>query len=190
LLGRGLVDHRLDFLIEQPHDLGRRAARRENAEPRAHLPARQAGFRRRRHIGKMGEALLRARSERLELARLQVRLRRAEGHRHYLHAAGEKIRQRAADAFVRHMNEAQSGDAGEELHREMRRAAEAGRAVIDLARLRLGVGNELAQVLRRHGCRHDQDVRDLGDIEHRHQIGHHVEAQSALEEGFHHQPAA
>src|SRR5439155_15189490 len=38
-----LVEHLLHLRVQKPHDRGRRAARREDAEPCAHLPARQAG---------------------------------------------------------------------------------------------------------------------------------------------------
>src|SRR5690348_10951540 len=59
-----LADHGLQFGVEQLHDLRRRAARREDAEPCAHLPAANARFRRCGNVGEHRQAMACARRER------------------------------------------------------------------------------------------------------------------------------
>ena len=69
---------------------------------------------------------------------------------HRLHMAADQIGDRPGCALVRHVDDIHAGLELEELHRQMLRAAAAGRRVVQLARLLLNQGDELAHVLRRH----------------------------------------
>src|SRR5438105_4358488 len=60
----GLLDYRLELSVQQAHDFGARIFRREDAEPGAHLPARQSRLGGGRHLGESGQAPLRSGRER------------------------------------------------------------------------------------------------------------------------------
>ncbi len=64
----------------------------------------------------------------------------------------------------------------------MRRAAGPRRTVVDLARVRSGVCDELREILHRKRARDDQDVRRFGDVEHRDEVDEGIEGERVLEE--------
>ena len=98
-----------------------------------------------------------------ELARLDQRhqhARRLEGH---LHIAGHQIGDRGSAAFIGHVHDVDAGARLEQLTGEMGQHADAARGKIDLARIGLGIGDELGHRMRRHPWIDDKNARAGAD---------------------------
>jgi len=76
-----------------------------------------------------------------------------------VHLAGEQIRHRLRGTLVGHVKDVDAGRDLEQLSHQMRRRAD-GRSEIQLAGIRLGVGDEFAQRVCGHPGRDPEHERD------------------------------
>jgi hypothetical protein len=83
-------------------------------------------------------------------------LQAGAGIEHELHLPCQQVAQGRGRALVRHVHGVQLAGAFEHLGSDMRRAAVAGRAVAELARMLAHIGDERVQRLRRHRRMHQQ----------------------------------
>ena len=102
--------------------------------------------------------------------RFGERLRRRQIVDHQLHAAGDQVGQRRRAALVGHMRHLDAGHRLEQFGRDMRGAAEPGRAVEQFARLRLGVGDEFRDRFHRQRIGHRKQVRHPRDDDDRRDV--------------------
>jgi hypothetical protein len=75
---------------------------------------------------------------------------------------------------VGHVRDLNAGPVFQELHCEMKIAADAGRAIVELAGRRLGGGDVVCQRLHRLRCVHHQHVRHRDHLGHRREVAQHV----------------
>nr|WP_245428680.1 hypothetical protein [Rhodoplanes elegans] len=147
--------------VERLEDRRRRRRRREQAERQLGDQLGIARLGAGRDLGRDAEALLARHREDAHLAGPMQRdhLVGDVGGEHR-HLPGDQIRVAARRALVGDMDDVgRAGERLEQLAREVRHGARTGRAVGQLARVRLGVGGELLQVVGRHGGV-DDDGRD------------------------------
>jgi len=85
--------------------------------------------------------------QRAQLAGPDVLNRRALGGEVDLHLPAEQIGERGRRTTIRHMNHVDTGHDLKQLAGDMLRGSVAGRRHVDLARIGLGVGNELGNGL-------------------------------------------
>ena len=88
----------------------------------------------------------------------------------HLHVAAEQRVEHLGVALERHVHQIGAGHGLEHLGGEMRRGAGARRRIVDAARLRLGVGDELLEVGHRQRRVHHQHQRDRGQLGDRREI--------------------
>ena len=164
--------------VEYPGDLGvplgdhvlRRAGRREQAVPRRDVEARQARFGHRRQVGRERRARGGRHRQRLQLAGLDLRRGVGEVVEHELDVAGEQRLRRRRAALVRNVDDVGAGVDLEQLAGEMPGAAVAARTERQLARIGLGVGDELLDRIHRQRRVDHQHVRRGGEQRDRHEI--------------------
>ena len=115
-----------------------------------------------RHLGHRVDALRRRHRQHLRLLRLVLRAHRVDLEEQQVDVAGDEIVHGLRGAAIGHVRELRAGDAREQFAGEMRRGADALRAEIDLARIGLGIGDQLGHGVRRKFRPHHQRVRDRG----------------------------
>ena len=135
----------------------------------------------RRHVGQRRRALRRHHRDRAHLAALHLPGDAGDELEHQLDLAGDQVGGRGARRVVRHVDHLRAGLAHEELAGEVHRAADAGRAEVELAGVGLGVALELGEVLRRDVVVDDEDVGHVGDEHDRHEVLLRVEGQVLVE---------
>ena len=96
--------------------------------------------------------------QRAQLAGLDVLDRRGQGDEHDLHLPAEQIGQRGRRAAIGHVDHVDAGHHLEQLAGHMVRASDAGRRQVDLARIGLGIGDELGNRLGRNRWIHHHDI--------------------------------
>ena len=161
---------------------GRRSCWRDESDVRREVIAGHAELGHRRHVRRGWRALRRAHRQHLHATGLHVR--RDGGHCGVRHGdvAADERRDRLAGALVRDVDDAQAQRALERLGREVVDAAHPRGAVVELAGLRLGERDQLAEVLDRHpGVGDEEQVRG-GDQADRDEILHRVVRQLHVEE--------
>ena len=94
-------------------------------------------------VRRVAAALERGDREPAQLAALDQRQHRADVVEHDVDAAGDEVVERGPGAAIGHVQHLDAGHALEQLAGEMDRGAVAGRGEGDLARVGLGVGDEL-----------------------------------------------
>ena len=97
-------------------------------------------------------------------------------------AAGEQIGLRLQFAVVRHMEQVDAGHHLEQLAGNMGEVAGAVRGHVDLARIGLGISDELGDGLRRERRRHHHDERRRADIADRRDIADEVEVEIVVQQ--------
>jgi beta-mannosidase len=175
----GRVHHAIDLL----HDVCRRALGHEDAVPPARFVAGYElsdGGQVRKSVGAGGGR----HSQGAELARLDVLDRRGQGLECDLHLPAEKIGEGLRAALVGNVDEGGAGHRLEELAGEMLRGAVAGRALVDLVRVRFRIGDEFRDRARRKGRRHRHDVGKPGDAGDGCQVRDEVEGELVVERGI------
>ena len=125
--------------------------------------------------------------QRPELARLHQRQRARHVLDHEGELSGHQVGQRRRAAFIGHVHDVDAGHRFEEFGREVGRAADAARAVVELAGARLGVGDQLLHRLHGHRRVHDQQQRRGIHHRHRREVGERVEGEPGIEVRAHHQ---
>ena len=170
--GGELVDDRL-----------RRAGRRHHADPEIALVAGQSHLGDRRHVRHQFGAMVAGDAEHAQPPGGDLRMRGRIGVELELHDVGEQVghcRRSAAIGDMRHLD----ADAlQQQFHGQMRQRADAGRGVIELARILLGVGDEFLERLERRSRIADQHLRHRGDDRDRHQVFFGVVRQLRLQRG-------
>ena len=122
----------------------RRAGAHDDAVPRGDVEARQAALGDGRHVGQLRRAPRARDRERDELAGLHVLQHRRDAGEHHLHVAAEQVVHRRRDALVRDVHRLDAGLDVQQLAGEVRAAAVARRREVELAGVRLRVGDQLA----------------------------------------------
>ena len=148
----------------------RRAGRREQAEPWPALDPGHAKLGEGRHVRHRGLALGRRDRQRPHAAGGELLLGQRHDVEHDLDVAGDEILQRRRGAPIVHVLDVEIVELLELLARQMARAAEARRAIAELARIGLDVGDQFLRRIRRHRRMHDQDVRRGRDEDDRQEI--------------------
>ena len=189
LLHRRVGEDLVRDAVHARHDRGRRALGREQREPGRRQQARLAELGGRRHVGQRRRALRRHHRDRAHLAALHLAGDAGDQLEHELDVAGDQVGRRGARRVVGHVDHLRAGLAHEELARQVHRAADAGRAEVELAGVRLGVALELGEVLGRDVVVDDEDVGHVGDEQDRHEVLLRVEAQVLVERLVHRQRA-
>src|SRR5262245_53056795 len=144
----GIGEARVDLLVELVDDLGRRGLRCADAIPCARLVAWHelshswdARQRVRAHRGRY--------RERPQPAGLDVLNRHERRDEQDLHLSAEQVRYRRRSAAIRHVHHVDPRHHLEQLARHMGCGSVAGRCHVDLAGVRLGIGDELGNGLGR-----------------------------------------
>ena len=165
-------------------DRRRRRGRRHDAVPRGHVEPGQSRFLDGRHRGRraMRFGLATASARSLPLATCWHR--RGRRGEHHLHLAATRSFTAGAMPLYGTCCDARCRPAVEQLAREVRAAALAGRGEVELAGIRLRIGDELAEVLRRHGRMHHQHVGRRREHRDRREVARGVERQLAVRIGF------
>ena len=130
---------RVEFL----DDVARRLGRHEDRVPDDGIGIDEAGFARRRHVRQVRRARWRRDQQRQYAAVANVRQRRRDRTEIEVDATTQQIGQRLCAALVGNVGCLEVGGEPEALRADMRRGAEAGRAVIDRAGLGLGRRDEV-----------------------------------------------
>ena len=141
--GIGNSDH--DLPRQPLDDRGRRSGRCKHGKPGVHLIIWNARFCRRRHIRHLRRSLVRGNREHLDLAGFQQRIGDPDAGRDHVNDAGKEVRVGGGCALLRHVNDIDVGQDLEPLSSEMMGAADTDRAVVQLARIGLGLGDKLLQ---------------------------------------------
>ena len=100
---------------------------------------------------------------------------------HDLHLSAEQVGQRGRRAAIGHMHHVDAGHHLEQLAGHMRRAPVAGRRHVDLARVGLGVGDELGNGLGRNRRIHLHDVGHAHDARDRRDVADEIEIELVVE---------
>ena len=165
------------------HRLGRRR-RREQAVPGDGADVRVADFLHGRDIGVVGQARVIDHGQRAEFSRLHHAGGAADVEERGLHVAAQHVLNNAGGAvLVRQGGHVEiAGALGEIGHVVMRIGAVADRAVLDLARVLLGVIDQLGHRFDRKiiGGRHQQERRHVDQVGHRGDALRVVEGEFAL----------
>ncbi len=163
-------------------DHGRgRAGRREHAEPRRGLVAGHAGFGNGRHVGQLGRALGRGDGDGAQLARAHVLDGRGHVVEHDRDLVAQEVRHGRRTALVGHVLHVHLGHALEQLARQVDGTAAARRAEVDLARVGLGVGDQLLHRLERLRGVGDQQVGHVGHAGQGREVLHGIERHLPVE---------
>ena len=182
-LGEALADRRVlergnRRLVQLVDDLRRRAGRRDEAVPCGGFVIRPAVLGDGRHVRHGRHALLAGDRERAHLLGLDHAGDRRDRGDHELRLAAQHVGDRGAGAAIGHMHGVGLGDVIEQQRRQMARRAVAGRAVGELARMRLSVVHELLEGLEFRFLRHDDDQRRGGDQRDRCEGGQRVDLEA------------
>jgi hypothetical protein len=127
------------------------------------------------------QALLGGHGQRLERTALDVLQRRLRQVEHHLQTACQQVEHGLRGALVLHVVHLHVRRLGELLGRQMQRVAGAGRAVVDLARVRLRIGHELLQVGGRELRRHHHHERRFDEVGHAREVLGGVERQLGVQ---------
>ena len=114
-------------------------------------------------------------AERAHLAGLDVRRHGGDGVECHLHVAADHAVAHLAGRLVRHVHEIGAAHRFEQLRRHVIGRAGAGRSVVELPRLRLGIGDEFLEILRRHRRMDHHHQVGIVDPRHRHEVAHQLE---------------
>ena len=162
------IEDRGYLLVQAIEHRRRRAGRRQDAPPVAHLVARHAGLGDRRHLRHRGDALRAADAERLQLARAHVRHHLHQAAEVELHLAGDGIGQRRAAALVLHDHEVGLRLQAEQLGRHVLEAADAGRGRVQRSGfLLLAESTSSCNRVGGRGRRHHEQRRSAAEHRHR-----------------------
>src|SRR5258708_5915914 len=159
----------IDLLVEPVDDLDGRFPGRADAEPAAYLVARYE-FSHSRDIRQHFRAGARGYGQRAKFAASDILDRRGQRAEHHLHLPGEQVGQcgrRTAIGYVHHVD---AGHYFEQLAGHMRPGAVAGRRHIELAGIRLGIGDEFGDRLRRKRWMHLHAVMLVADARNRRDV--------------------
>ena len=159
----------------------RRSGRRHDAHPQHALVAGQSHLGDGRHLRQLRRTCPRRVGERAQLARRDVLIGGRIGVHLELHLSGQQVGHGGRGAAIRNMRDLDAEAAQQQLHRDVRQRAVAGRGIVQLAGIGLGVGDEALEVReRRRRMAHQQ----LGHFRHhgdRHEILLGVERQFRLQ---------
>ena len=150
------VERLAQLLVEPLDDRPRRAGRRHQPVAQRRLVAGQAGFRDRRQIGQEARALRAAHRQRPQQAGLGLPMGGRDRGEHHRDMAAEEIGDGRAGALVGNVGELDARHGGEQLAGQMADGADAGRAEVDLARMRLRIGDQLGDRMHRNARMHHQ----------------------------------
>ena len=162
-------ERRIDLFVERSDDLGRRMCRRADAVPAARLEGRHHGTHG-RNVRQLFRCRRRRHAERPQLAGPDVFDRRGHGGEHDLHLSAEQVGQRGCGTAIGHVDHVYPGQHHEQCGGHLRDRAGAIRRYADLARVGLGVGDELGERLGgkccvdHHDMAHPHDAGDRGDV--------------------------
>ena len=155
-------------------DLARPTGRQPEAKPVDQVVAGEARLLHRGHIGQSFPALGAGQGEHLYLARLRLLRGDLRADEEELDAAGEHIGHHLGHALVLHADDIDAGHRLHQLRRNVARRADAGRAVVELARVLARIGDERLHRLVWRIRRHDQRLavvlrreRDVREVAHR-----------------------
>src|SRR6266545_68388 len=159
LLHVGAIDRLVDLGIELVDDRLGRAGGRHDADPNGRFVAWNAGFRDGGHVRQHRRALAGGGAERAHLAGLDVRRHGGDGVKSHLHMAADDAVAHFAGRLMRHVNQVGAAHGFEQLAGHVIGRAGAGRGIVELPGLRLRVGDEFLEILRRHrGMDHHHEV--------------------------------
>jgi hypothetical protein len=144
LLGQvGRLEHRHLRLVQALDDVGRQAGGADRAVPLHGVEALEADFLHGGHVLELRAALLAGDGQRAHAARAQVRQRGGQAGEHGLGLAAQHVVDGRCDAAVGDVQHEGAGLLLEQLHRQVRQRAGAGRAVAHPAGVLLHVVDEL-----------------------------------------------
>ncbi|SPA01294.1 hypothetical protein CBM2626_B110236 [Cupriavidus taiwanensis] len=149
----------------------RRAGRRQQAGPRAHDEAGEAGFFHGRDIGLARPALGRGDGQHVDLAGLDVRHRHQQRVERHRDLAGHQCRQDRRAAVVGHVGELELRFHRQALAGQVGGAADAAGAEGQRVGMLLAVVDQLGHGLDRQLLAGEQEQWQLGHFRHRHQVG-------------------
>ena len=172
----------IDCFVELVDDLDRHALRPGDAFKRRRLIARQE-IADRRQVRQRRRTGRRSHRQCANLPGLDERQRRRGQVEHDLNLSAHEIDQRRCVAAVRHVHQIDAGHHLEQLAGHMQRRADAARAHVDLARIGLGVGDELRNGLRRQLRIHHHHLRDANDAGDRFRVTQEIEIEMLIKRG-------
>ena len=172
----------IDRFVELVDDFDRRVLRRGDAFERRRLVARQE-FADRRQIRQRRRTGHRRHRQPANFSGLDERQRRRGQVEHDLDLSAHEIDQRRRVAAVRHVHQIDAGHHLEQLAGHMQRRADAARAHVDLARIGLGVGDELRNGLRRQLRSNHHHLRDANDAGDRRRVAQKIEIEMLIKRG-------
>jgi len=141
---------------------------RIGGKPVAHVIALHTGLGNRRHIGQLGAALLRRVAQRTQLAGLDLRHAGGDVGDHQVDLAAQQVGDGQRIALVGHMQDVHIGQLLE--HLAGYPAGRAAAAKAELARVGLGIGQQLAHRLVRRIGRHHQHLAALAQAGNRREV--------------------
>ena len=162
-------------------DRTRRLGRRHDHLPAHRLESRHAGLGDRWDIGISGHSEFRRDAERADLAGRKRAGRRPEIDEHHWDMAGDHIVERRQAAAVRHIGCLESGHALQHLHIEMVRHARPNGGKGELARIGLGVGDQLRHRLHRQAWIYNEHEWRLRKLRERNEIDQRIVGQALIE---------
>ena len=181
LLERRLRHHRSHVGIDLVDDRARRAAGDRDPEPGAGDVARQvAGFRGRRDVGELRQALAAADADHLDLALAVDRQRQADAHHHHVGVAADHVVDRRIGAAIMDRVELDVGGVLEPDDVDVRPGGDARGAVADLAGLCPRALDQRGDVVHAELLRHHRRVVDADQAGDRDEILLDVERQLVL----------
>ncbi len=172
----------VDDGVEPCDDLRRRAFRGHDAGPGVDGEIGIAALDERRHVRQVRPAFRPGDGERAKLAGLDLRNEDQHAVDGEMRLPANEIGHRRRRAFVGNVGDVESGLGLEQGAQEMRRRAEAG-AVVELARVGLGVGDELRDRLRRHVGPDHHDVRQQRRGRDRDEVLERIDVEARIERG-------
>ena len=163
--------------------LGRRPGGDEHAEPGAGLVVEAALLESRHVREQLGAAIGRDRDG-LERAAAEHAEHGQHARKKRLHLVGHRAQRGRTAAAVRHMHHPGTGHVLEQLGCEMRAAADAVGAVIELARARLHIGDEFGERADRQRRRDREHRRRIRDQRNRLEIALRLERELLVQRGI------
>ncbi len=142
LIDLGVGEGGVDFLVEPVDDFGSRSLGRADALPGAGLEAGDE-IAHGRHLRQRLRARRGGHRQRAHLAGFDGLDRLGQGAEHHLHLSADEVGERRRASAIRHMEHVDASQQLEQLSPDMGRASAAARRHADLARIGLGVGDEL-----------------------------------------------